>query len=100
MAVAAANILGRGNQVQKNFLAIGLRLEQILNGKRKILAEPGRVANEPGLAGEPRHPLGCFDLLGRHSRSNHALGVVPPRDALDAFVRQRHPGRKGCASTQ
>jgi hypothetical protein len=100
MAVAAANLFRRANQVEQDLLAIGLRLEQMLDGERKILAEPGWVTNEPGLAGELSHPFGCLDLFGRHSRSNNPLGVVAPRDALDAFVSERHARRKGCARTQ
>src|SRR5260221_206469 len=90
MVVAAADLLRGGNEVEEDLLAIGLRLEQMLNRERKILAEPGGITNEPRLAREPSHPFGCLDLFGRHCLFNDPLGIVVPRDAFDALVRDRH----------
>jgi hypothetical protein len=92
MAVAAAELLGGGNEVEQDLLAIGLRLEEMLNRERKILAKPGGITNEPRLARKPTHPFGCLDLLGRYRRSNDPLGVVAPRHAFDALVRERDAG--------
>src|SRR5262245_626513 len=64
MAVAAPQSLRGCDQVEENLLPVGLRPQQMLNGKGKILAEPVWVADEPGLTRQPSHPLRCCTCSG------------------------------------
>jgi hypothetical protein len=86
VAVAAANLAVRRDQVEKHFLAVRLRCEQMLDDEREVLRQLGGIPDEPILLVQPRHPLGRFDLFGKDGTADDPLCIIPARDAFYAFV--------------
>jgi len=99
-AIARADVLAQGGQVEKRSLAIRLRLQDMLDDEGEVLGKTIIAVNEPLVRMKPRCPLGSLDLFGKGFAAELEIGKSLLREPLDTLGRKRNSRRKRCAGPE
>jgi len=99
-AVACADVLAQGGQVEKATSCGKRRLQEMFDDEREVLGKTVIAVNEPFLRMKPRRPLRCLDLFGERFAAELKIRVSLLCEPLDALGRNRNSRRKRCAGAE
>jgi hypothetical protein len=99
-AIARADVLAQGGQVEKRSLAVRVRLEEMLDDQGEVFGKTVVAVDEPLLRMKPRRPLGCLDLFGKRFAAELEIGIGLLREPLDAFGLKWNSRRKRGAGAE